>query len=168
MATTTMPGQGRLRLWRLIVPALVLGMLAVVLTRLTTAGTTSPPQVRVACVNDDAGTCVFLNDILTHYSAGAMLVSATFPSCDDSVATAVQAFDVVFVDGVMRGSQYQGPDCTAAIVAARGAKVRPVVIGYSTDYDLGRTMVQRGANDAILPTAGGKNIFQLVETLLSS
>lgn len=152
--------------WWLIVPAILAlaGLLTLVLPLATTSN--QSPVRQVACINEDAGTCLVVKDTLEGLSQGKIVVTY-YPVCMDGVVTAVvAASDLVFVDGVMGGSQYQGPECVAALMAAKAGNPRPAIIAYSTDSQISRQMVSRGADADILPTAGINNIYELVARLL--
>jgi DNA-binding NarL/FixJ family response regulator len=142
----------------------LLGMLVMVGPQATTSS--KPPPKQVACINDDAGTCLMTSDALVAFSNGQIVVTY-YPVCADAVVSAVVASsDLVFVDGNMAGSQYQGPECVTALMAAKAGNPRPAIIAYSTETQTSRQMVKLGADAEILPTAGVKNIYQLVARLL--
>lgn len=162
---TSAPPSTMPRYWLLTIPAILALVLAVVLiVPMTSTSNTQPPK-QVACINDDARTCLLMVDTLKAFSNGQIVVTY-YPVCTDGIVQAVLAFDLVFVDGVMNGSQYQGPECVTALMAAKAGNPRPAIIAYSTDHQTNTQMGRLGADAETVPTAGIKNIYNIVARLL--
>jgi hypothetical protein len=143
-----------------------LGLLLAQVIPLTTTAPAPSGQKVVTCINEDQPTCKVLIDALTPMSGGIIQV-IYFSACTPEVVLAAVHTDLVFVDGVMRSSPLQGPECVAALVTAKGGLANPPpIIAYSTDSQISAKMVSRGADADILPTAGINNIYALVARLL--